>query len=338
MSGLQIKQRIRWVDCAKGMTMLLVIIGHTVTKPAIRGIIFSFHMPLFFLLSGYTFSLSCDLSQWMSKQGKAFTKLLVPAFLVYFVRLPFLVLQDKVTISVRNILLTLLFSSGTETSIAGCFIPAMGMMWFLVALFLLRALYDGLHLLLHGKYMFWVACTASVSGYLISRVVYLPFSLDIVLTANLFFCFGQAMKHVGVQKHCTIMLCSGAVWAISFSGIYFFSRQYLELASRHLPLFPLCFVTAAAGCLTVICICIMLEKKRFLGASRLFSVMCYFGENSMQLYMIHALDLIWYSYLEETALNVAVLTLLRLLTDTAMLLIWVWARRNIFSKARTKGA
>lgn len=44
------KNRIDWVDCAKGITLLLVIIGHTVSTDAsnmVRAGIFSFHMTLF---------------------------------------------------------------------------------------------------------------------------------------------------------------------------------------------------------------------------------------------------------------------------------------------------
>ena len=45
--------RIDWVDLAKGIAILLVILGHTVKVPIIRAAIFSFHMLLFFILSGF---------------------------------------------------------------------------------------------------------------------------------------------------------------------------------------------------------------------------------------------------------------------------------------------
>lgn len=51
------RQRIDWIDFAKGITILLVIIGHNVSGP-LRGAIFSFHMPLFFILSCVTYSWS----------------------------------------------------------------------------------------------------------------------------------------------------------------------------------------------------------------------------------------------------------------------------------------
>ena len=50
--------RIIWVDIAKGLAILLVVIGHTVQNgihgAIIRGVIFSFHMPLFFILLAST--------------------------------------------------------------------------------------------------------------------------------------------------------------------------------------------------------------------------------------------------------------------------------------------
>jgi fucose 4-O-acetylase-like acetyltransferase len=45
--------RLDWVDTAKGIGILLVVIAHAWTRGAVRDFIYAFHMPLFFLLSGY---------------------------------------------------------------------------------------------------------------------------------------------------------------------------------------------------------------------------------------------------------------------------------------------
>lgn len=47
--------RLPYMDVAKGMGILCVIIGH-MGNEAINRIIFSLHMPLFFLISGYFLS------------------------------------------------------------------------------------------------------------------------------------------------------------------------------------------------------------------------------------------------------------------------------------------
>lgn len=46
------QQRINWVDSAKGFGILCVIMGHTHVPMDVHLFIYSFHMPLFFLLSG----------------------------------------------------------------------------------------------------------------------------------------------------------------------------------------------------------------------------------------------------------------------------------------------
>lgn len=62
--------RVKWIDYAKGITMLLVIIGHTISDDLIRGMIFSFHMPLFFMLSCVTYRFSLDKGELKSKNQK----------------------------------------------------------------------------------------------------------------------------------------------------------------------------------------------------------------------------------------------------------------------------
>ncbi len=47
-------KRIHWIDIARGMAMDLVVIGHLGLKNQFVQWIYSFHMPLFFILSGMT--------------------------------------------------------------------------------------------------------------------------------------------------------------------------------------------------------------------------------------------------------------------------------------------
>lgn len=40
------KQRLEWVDIAKGIAIILMIVGHEIGNKSIIALIFSFHMPL----------------------------------------------------------------------------------------------------------------------------------------------------------------------------------------------------------------------------------------------------------------------------------------------------
>ena len=44
--------RLDWVDVARGLGILAVVLGHVWTRGSLRDAMYSFHMPLFFLLSG----------------------------------------------------------------------------------------------------------------------------------------------------------------------------------------------------------------------------------------------------------------------------------------------
>ena len=51
------EKHLNWIDLAKGIGIILVLIGHSKFLPiTLKNYIYSFHMPLFFILSGYVFS------------------------------------------------------------------------------------------------------------------------------------------------------------------------------------------------------------------------------------------------------------------------------------------
>lgn len=71
------KGRNEYIDILKGILVLLVIIGHC-DKTFPNGIIqtiYWFHMPCFFMISGYLFTIPKDLGSWLEKNIK---RLIVP--------------------------------------------------------------------------------------------------------------------------------------------------------------------------------------------------------------------------------------------------------------------
>ena len=76
MSLVQNQNRIDWIDMAKGYGMLAVIIAHICSGP-LKLWIYTFHMPLFFFLSGYVFSNKDKFDLFIKKKAKA---LLIPYF------------------------------------------------------------------------------------------------------------------------------------------------------------------------------------------------------------------------------------------------------------------
>lgn len=71
------KERIRWIDMAKGIGILLVMIGH-LGLPYAKTWIYTFHIPLFFILSGCVFrGYEIDFKSFLIKKFKS---IVVPYF------------------------------------------------------------------------------------------------------------------------------------------------------------------------------------------------------------------------------------------------------------------
>lgn len=62
-------RRIEWIDIAKGIGILLVILGHTIALKYSK-VLYTFHMPLFFLLSGLVAKECCSFKDVLINKTK----------------------------------------------------------------------------------------------------------------------------------------------------------------------------------------------------------------------------------------------------------------------------
>lgn len=329
------RKRIDWIDCARGIAILLVIVGHGVDGFS-RALIFSFHMPLFFILSGRTFRPSADGKQWIGNMRRAAGRLLVPAVFIYLLRTAAAVWQ-RPELSVnfsywKGILYTFLFASGVDIENSGIFggmaVEAMGMPWFFFVLFSGRTLYDYLRMKVPGRWL-WTACIAvSGAGVILGAVQWLPFSLDIALAVVPFFCGGDSLRNVDLEKRTwRILIVSGMLWLATLMAEYPDRSQwtYLELTWRRYPLYPLCMVTAAAGSLFWCQISILVLKL-----GKLVRPLIFLGKNSMYLLCVHMMDYLWHPicYAEGPAF----LSLMKKLAADVLIFLLIMAMRNCVKK------
>ena len=78
-----VKKRIRrvgWIDIARGICMLAIIAGHFGVN-WIGNIVFLFHLPVFFILSGYLFK---DVPLTAGYIAKKFKTFMLPYFITCF--------------------------------------------------------------------------------------------------------------------------------------------------------------------------------------------------------------------------------------------------------------
>lgn len=192
-----VRQRIDWIDTAKGLCMILVIVGHTLPYGNLmRNFIFSFHMPAFFFLTGYTAHRPDTWQGFARRVKKDFAALIVPVLgvvQVFNVLLNFFLSDDRSLTNLWDIAcynaITLFWASGNPAD----GIPSCGMPWFLFALFWGKLIWELLGLLF-PKGDFAVSFIVMLFGAYIGQVQYLPQCLDVAMVVVMYLTLGQLFR------------------------------------------------------------------------------------------------------------------------------------------------
>ena len=328
-------QRIEWVDFAKGITILLVIIGHTLDLDTfsgnlIRGLIFSFHMPLFFILSSTTMRLSSSFEDWLHQLKRAAIHLLIPAVSVFFFMCVVGCIRNHsffTSISYwTNRALSLFFASGVKTSIFGREVWAIGMTWFLFALFIGRTIFDFLHWKLKEIWLLFITILIGIAGILLGKLHFLPLSADVALAVMPFLYFGYRLRNIDIKTQWIVkLILSLVIWlgTLYLAWPHIHPWTYLELAARRYYLFPICYFTAIAGTMFIAEFSFLCSNLKSLSKP-----LRYLGRNSLFLYMIHIIDSIWgrlYSIEGHMFLSI----LLRIVCDLIVFCIWMLLKHII---------
>ena len=189
-------KRIEWIDTAKFIGIYLVILAHLPLAGILEGTnylvccIYTFHMPLFFFLSGYV-EKKRPLKETF---GKCVKRLLLPYVCFYFISylkwcfVPFLRYPDGFSLSIQDLFLKplagLLLGCGFSTDYSYMLNAPL---WFLIALFVCRIINS----ITSDKSVIIkiITCLAgvAVSIYLWKTDRFLPFSIGPAFMAMPFF-------------------------------------------------------------------------------------------------------------------------------------------------------
>ena len=88
-----VKNRKIEFDILKGISILMVIIGHARPIFPVYEFFYSFHVPLFFVVSGYFFTLKDNIGRVVLKNAKQ----LIKPYVVAAVIVSILILYKKIT-------------------------------------------------------------------------------------------------------------------------------------------------------------------------------------------------------------------------------------------------
>lgn len=341
-------KRVAWIDTAKAIGILLVIVAHT-AEGSLRALTHSFAITLFIVLSAWTTRFAEDNVSLRNNVLKAAKHLLIPTLIIFSLRSIFqsikmagtATLPEWKTFFIQRAL-TLLFSSGYKYTFLGVEVPALGIPWFLVVLFFSRSLYDALQLVFKNNRAILAAsvCFLSVLGVVVGRAVFLFFSFDIALASLPFIMFSHiARRRYTPGKSVAAMLGFGALWIICFIIPFFIlppgQRQFLGFTTRDYPLYPLCFVGSIFATLFVTEISARINSSHL--PTKIVDAVNYLGRNSLYMIYVHCFDKYWkflYSFTSNSNLN----CVFRIIADIIAFALLMKARELIINRRQNTAA
>lgn len=291
------KPRIRYYDIAKGFAILAVIIGHSILisnaftpqgklAEIVYRICFTFHMPLFFILSGYFMHPERSF-RWARESRELLATYGLTAAAIIFTNSVLALLQGA---SIRQ---TFIGWSAASFYGAGDFannylwdIPyRIGALWFLLGLFWAHLI---VHLAHKTQHPWLIVLLCFIVGYWSARVVWLPFSIQSGLTASAFVYCGALLRRYNVfntLRHLTpLWLIFALLWLMSivvFQGFSMAMNQYG--LGRH---FVVSIFGAVSGTFCMLGISMLLDR----GVDTIADKFARLGQNSLAILCAHILE------------------------------------------------
>lgn len=285
------------MDIAKGIGICLVILGHN--ENPLTNYIYSFHMPLFFLLAGIFHSSKSEYSIFLKNKTKA---LLVPYFSFSIILFLFwMVIGRKFgEATIKNTPIShSLFGILIGRSIDGISSTEWGpSLWFLPCIFLTANLFYFIGKL-SKKYIVLINILFIGLNIILSRVltIDLPWSLPIVSIALPFYSFGYLFKDKIQEKKIDSKYLLGTLLLFILSVLTHKTNGKIEMSENEYNNILLFLLAGVSGSLFLINIVKLIPSEKF-------KWMSFLGVNTLILLAFHAkamtiIKLIWVLILKQ---------------------------------------
>lgn len=297
-------KRMNSVDIAKGIAIILVVLGHTINVSFAGslpiGIIYSFHMPLFFIAAGlfYKEKSICSIVKAGAK------RLLVPYVTINLLR--YFIISVKFGFSERindKYLFPMLYGSGSSgrAKLHIFEVKSVGMTWFLLAMFLCLVIYQ-LICNFSKKYdisLWGCVFAAFLIGKETAKYIFLPFSIQPALTAVLFYHVGRVMREKtvleqGLTKTSPLL----NILLLSVSIVSMVSDSSVNMSAAAYTNFTVLVVAVYVSWL-VIQLSKGIDKIPLIGV-----ILCFCGRHSMLIYCMHVLDSVILPEMKKLVTNI----------------------------------
>lgn len=217
-----LNKRIDYFDIAKGIGIILMIVGHmgwNAKSIYIDNFIYAFHMPMFFIISGFFFKPKSN-KECLKKILK---KLITPYIVTCIIIIVYKVFEEIFYGNYNNIYnvikqwgIASILGSGKRQIFN--FTTTIGAIWFLLAIsfstYFLNKVYNKKYSYIYVLLIFYI-------GYKTSQFVWLPFSIQSGMTGLLFMYIGCLMKKYDIfNKKIDVLFWLFIIGTFSFCCIF----------------------------------------------------------------------------------------------------------------------
>lgn len=279
------KKRIDYYDIAKGIGILLVVIGHVKLKkyPYIQNFIYSFHMPLFFIISGYFFR---------PKENRECLQKIIKRYIIpYLITCAIIIMYNvirplidgksfsEIHIIAKEWLKAALYGSGRRREWG---IKPIGAIWFLLALsfstYFMNYIYK-------FKKRYIISILIAYIGYKTSQIIWLPWSIQAGMFSLIYFEIGIKAKEYNIfERRMPIFIYISSLLLIIFGTLYCEKVYVVENVYKN---GFLDIIIACCGTFIVIKVSQLIEK--YLKLSK--KILLFFGTHSLKCLCIHIISL-----------------------------------------------
>ncbi len=268
------KDSIDWVDNAKGLGILLVAIGHIYSN-RVAAHVFLFHMPFFFLLSGFLYSPKEDRQQYLRDKS---LHLLVPYFFfLLLIYLSFVVYRTLHQGFSAELLLPVVLGGRLLSGPAGVF-------WFVTCLFIVQQVMNWLITRYSTARVAQIMAGSLALAYVNSLVfpeAWLAWNANVALAACPFFFLGHlARKHAFDFRRWLPLACVIGLAALVAHGYWPALSFDMKFSDYGIPVVSV----AIALALSLVVVELAKLSRRQIVLSRTLSTL---GQASMVIMFLH---------------------------------------------------
>jgi fucose 4-O-acetylase-like acetyltransferase len=240
---LENPKRQLWVDIAKIFALILVVVGHYGIGTSYAKYIYWFHMPVFFLISGYLAKLPDNWSSFRMWFCKRNYQMLVPycAYLILVTSVRYFYVYRYLHILEASFVM----KDIPEVLFGGRLIGGYyTVFWFFICLYFTQVLFSALRLILKDNRLVIAViviaylCAHIESWWMISHPVLVPWDLDVSLLAIAYYALGYYCKKqlTSIPQGVTLIaiIASTMLIAADYNGLIGYELNMKYVVYQHL--------------------------------------------------------------------------------------------------------